>query len=175
MKILLVSGPGISLKEPFNSGIEAFMVSFANQLVDEGHVVDVIAGEIDADAKFSLVHPFTGFVTDKPGFLKRLKQTRQFMKLDVNAYDVIHYNMFYPHLLEAGSRFHKTSFLTLHSPADKKRIAAYKKLCRQNDITFIAISDRVKRFWDRALGMDLPLINNGINMDLWPANNFKSR
>ena len=50
MKILLVSGPGISLKEPYDSGIEAFIVSFANQLVVVGHQVEVIAADADRAA-----------------------------------------------------------------------------------------------------------------------------
>ncbi|RYE36543.1 MAG: glycosyltransferase [Sphingobacteriaceae bacterium] len=175
MNILLVSGPGISLKEPYNSGIEAFIVSLASQLVDEGHVVDVVAGEAESGVKFTLVNPFTASSSDKPGFFKRFKEKRQFKNLDVNSYDVIHYNMFYPHLLKAGLRFNKPSFLTLHSPADRKRISAYKKFSRQSDVTFVAISERVKREWDRALGIDIPLIHNGINMDLWPANSLENR
>ena len=169
MNILLVSGPGISLKEPYNSGIEAFIVSFANQLIDEGHAVGVVADEAEASAKFTLVNPFTISSTAEPEFSKLLKEEREFENLDVDVYDVIHYNMFYPHLLEAELHFNKTSFLTLHSPADEKRIATYKKLLRQSDITFVAISKRVKCEWDRALGTYMPLINNGINMDLWPT------
>ena len=169
MNILLVSGPGISLKEPYKSGIESFIVSFANQLVDQGHAVDVVADEAEASAKFMLLNPFTGFSSDEPDFLSRLKEKRQFKNLDVGAYDVIHYNMFYPHLLEAGLHFGNTSFLTLHSPADEKRISAYKKLSRQSDVTFVAISKRVKSQWDQALGKNMPLINNGIDMELWPT------
>ena len=100
MNILLVSGPDISLKEPYNSGIEAFMVSFANQLVDEGHVVDVIAQEADANTKFTLINPFTNSTSEQPD--KHSEELREFKTIDVNSYDVIHYNMFYPHLLEAG-------------------------------------------------------------------------
>ena len=175
MNILLVSGPGISLKEPYNSGIEAFIVSFANQLADEGHAVDVVADEAEASAKFRLVNPFTAFSSGTPDFVKHSQEKQQFSNLDVNAYDVIHYNMFYPHLLEAGLDFNKTSFLTLHSPADEKRIAAYQKLSQQSDVTFVAISERVKRQWDKALGIDMPLINNGIDMDLWPTKSAKDR
>ena len=175
MNILLVAGPGISLKEPYNSGIEAFIVSFANQLVDEGHVVDVVAEEAEASAKFRLVNPFTAFSSEKPDDFKLFEEERQFKNLDVDSYDVIHYNMFYPHLLEAGLHFNKTSFLTLHSPADEKRISAYQKLLRQSDVTFVAISERVKSQWDQALGTDMPLINNGINMDLWPTSSSKDR
>ncbi|RYE51447.1 MAG: glycosyltransferase [Sphingobacteriales bacterium] len=173
MNILLVSGPGISLKEPFNSGIEAFIVSFANQLVDEGHVVDVIAYEAEASSKFSLINPFTSFTSEEPNSVVRSEEQRQFKNLDVNSYDIVHYNMFYPHLLEAGLHFKKTSFLTLHSPADEKRIAAYKELSLRSDLTFVAISERIKRQWDSALSMNMPLINNGINMDIWPAKTAK--
>ncbi|WP_171037892.1 glycosyltransferase [Dyadobacter luticola] len=174
MNILLVSGPGISLKEPYNSGIEAFIVSFANQLVDEGHIVDVVAEEAEANAKFALINPFTA-IFENTGFSKLLREKRQFQNLDFDAYDVIHYNMFYPHLLEAGLHFDKTSFLTLHSPADEKRIAAYKQLSRESDLKFVAISERVKSDWDEALGTDMPLINNGINMDLWPTKQSEDR
>lgn len=175
MNILLVSGPGISLKEPYNSGIEAFMVSFANQLVDEGHAVDVVADEAEASAKFTLVNPFNASTTTEPDIFTHFKEKRQFKNLDVDLYDVIHYNMFYPHLLEAGLHFNKTSLLTLHSPADEKRISLYKKLLRQSDIRFVAISERVKRQYDQALGIDIPLIYNGINMDLWPSKSAKDR
>lgn len=174
MKILLVSGPGISLKEPYNSGIEAFIVSFANQLVDEGHTVDVVADGAEASTKFRLVNLFSVDTTDNPDFFQLIQQQRQFRNLDIDSYDVIHYNMFYPHLLEAGLHFNKTSFLTLHSPADEKRISAYKKLSLQSDLRFVAISERVKRQWDIALDMDMPLISNGINMDLWPTNHLRN-
>lgn len=175
MNILLVSGSGISLKEPYNSGIEAFIVSLASQLVSEGHVVDVVAGEAESDAEFTLVNPFPGSATDKPNFFKRFRESRQFKKLDVNSYDVIHYHMFYPHLLRAGLHVNKPSFLTLHSPADEKRISAYKELSRRSDVTFVAISGRIKRQWDQALDMDMPLIDNGIDMNLWPTSSSKSR
>ncbi|WP_221393613.1 glycosyltransferase [Dyadobacter sp. NIV53] len=175
MNILLVSGPGITLKEPYNSGIEAFIVSFANQLVDEGHTVDVIAHEAEASAKFTLVNPFTVSNKAEPDFFTCFKEKLQFKKLDADLYDVIHYNMFYPHLLEAGLHFNKTSLLTLHSPADEKRISAYKELSRQKDVTFVAISERVKRQWDQALETDMPLINNGINVDLWPTKSSEDR
>ncbi|MET0242913.1 MAG: glycosyltransferase [Flavitalea sp.] len=168
MNILLVSGPGISLKEPYNSGIESFMVSFANKLVEEGHNVDVVALEADANCKFRVLNPFRVFKRTPP-FFKRLQELRQFKNLDVSHYDVIHYNMFYPHLLKAGLTFNKPLFLTLHSPADKKRILAYKKLSRQGDITFAAISERVRLQWEQALAKQIPLIHNGIDLTLWPT------
>ncbi|HEV7382441.1 MAG TPA: glycosyltransferase [Dyadobacter sp.] len=175
MNILLVSGPGISLKEPYNSGIEAFMVSFANQLVEKGHAVDVVANDADASAKFTVVNPFNASNTAEPDFLQGLKEKREFSNLDVSPYDLIHYNMFYPHLLQAGVHFNKTSFLTLHSPPEQKRITAYKNLLQESDITLVAVSERIKMQWDQALGIDMPLINNGIDMDLWSVRTSEDR
>jgi UDP-glucose:tetrahydrobiopterin glucosyltransferase len=169
MNILLVTGPGISLKEPYNSGIEAFIVSIANELVAEGHVVDVIAKEAEANATFNVLDPFTSINPEQSHSFKLSEEQRQFKNLHIDSYDVIHYNMFYPHLLEAGLHFNKTSFLTLHSPADEKRIAAYKELSEQSDLIFVSISERTKRQWDTALGIDMPLINNGIDINHWPT------
>ncbi|WP_342645550.1 glycosyltransferase [Mucilaginibacter sp. CSA2-8R] len=175
MNILLVSGPGISLKEPYNSGIESFIVSLANQLVDEGHDVDVVAQEAEAHAKFRLINPFRAFTSKRRNFFKRFNEKRQFKKLALNGYDIVHYQMFYPHLLRAGLHFNKTPILTLHSPADKKRVSAYQRLSRQSDVAFVAISERIKHEWDRALNLNIPLINNGINMNLWPVNSSGDR
>ena len=108
-------------------------------------------------------------------FFKRFREKRLFKKISFGAYDVIHYNMFYPHLLKVGLHLHSASFLTLHSPADKKRISVYKKFSRQSELNFIAISERIKHQWDQALIKDIPLINNGINMDLWPTGNSGNR
>ncbi|WP_295767149.1 glycosyltransferase [uncultured Mucilaginibacter sp.] len=170
MNILLVSGPGISLKEPYNSGIEAFMVSLANQLIDDGHNVDIVAEEADADAKFTLVNPFSASTSKQSEYNKIAEEKSQFERLNTDKYDIVHYNMFYPHLITAGLQFNKPLFLTLHSPADHKRVSAYQELAEFGYITFIAISERVKQQWDYALGLDIPLISNGIDINLWPAN-----
>ncbi|MBL4678954.1 MAG: glycosyltransferase [Mucilaginibacter sp.] len=167
MNILLVSGPGISLKEPYDSGIEAFIVSLANELTKQGHRVDVIAQEAEDDAKFNLVNPFKSAFTGSNSLLKRFVERRQFRKLDVAGYDIVHYNMFYPHLMAAGSHFRKQSVITLHSPADKARVQAYIKFARLGDITFVAVSGRIKQQWDKALGVATNLITNGVDTRLW--------
>ncbi len=169
MNILLVSGPGISLKEPYNSGIEAFIVSLANQLIDEGHNVDIVAEKADADAKFTLVKPFSASTSNQSEYSNIAEEKSQFERLNTDKYDVVHYNMFYPHLITAGLQFNKPLFLTLHSPADHKRVSAYQGLAQRGDITFIAISERVKQQWDDALSLNIPLISNGIDVNLWPA------
>jgi glycosyltransferase involved in cell wall biosynthesis len=175
MTILLVSGPGISLKEPFNSGIEAFMVSFANQLVTEGHVVNIIAAESNENSKFTLINRFIESTSDNPNAFDCIREEQQFKSLHIGQYDLIHYNMFYPHLLKAGREFNKPSFLTLHSPADETRVSTYKQLSSGNKLKFVAISERIKSQWDEALDQDIPLINNGINMDIWPTKNSAQR
>jgi UDP-glucose:tetrahydrobiopterin glucosyltransferase len=175
MNILLVSGPGISLKEPFNSGIEAFIVSLANELVYKGHVVDIVAKEAEDNAKFLVVNPFTRFTSAKPKILNLLEEQEEFKTFDVDKYDIVHYNMFYPHLLEVGLFFNKPSLLTLHSPADKERISTYKRISERSGLTFVAISERIKYQWDQALGIDIPIINNGINMNHWPLQSSEDR
>ncbi len=169
MNILLVSGPGISLKEPYSSGIEAFIVSFATQLSYEGHTVDVLAKEAEANSNFKLVNPFMGYSTDQTDFFKTSREVSQFKNLNTDSYDIIHYNMFYPHLLRVGSQFKTKSILTLHSPADEKRIAVYKKLYVNSHMKFAAISGRVKSEWDCALNAAIPLIHNGIDLGYWSA------
>ena len=175
MKILLVCGPGISLKEPYDSGIEAFIVSFANQLIENGHIVEVLAAKAGAHAKFTLVNPFDEIDKESVHAKQELIEQRQFENLDLTRYDIIHYNMFYPHLLESGMKFKIPSFLTLHSPADEKRIAAYRKISQSSNLIFIAISDRVKQQWDQALDKDVALVYNGIDMNRWPITNAQDR
>ena len=127
MKILLVTGPGISLKEPYQSGIEAFIVSFANQLAEIGHNVDVVAGEAGSNSKFNLLDPFGKFSVNRLNYYRYRIEAQEFMNLPIDSYDVVHYNMFYPHLIEAGMHSRTKIILTLHSPVDEKRISFYKK------------------------------------------------
>ena len=175
MNILLVAGPGITLKEPYESGIEAFIVSFANQLVDEGHKVDVIANEAEASSKFTLINPFNKKTPGGSEVVDLVNEKREFKNLNFKLYDVIHYNMFYPQLLSVGLELNKISFLTLHSPADEKRIAAYKKVSGRSNLVFVSISERIKQQWDKALGIDTALIPNGINLDLWSTMGSENR
>jgi len=55
MKILIVAGPFISLREPYNGGTEAFIVEHANELVRLGHAVDVIAKDADEKNLFQVI------------------------------------------------------------------------------------------------------------------------
>ena len=169
MKILLVSGPGISLKEPYNSGIESFMVSFAKQLSAEGHEVDIIAAEADENSSFKIKNPFKSQHSAKHKYVESQIEKFRFKNFPVASYDVIHYHMFYPHLLKAGLSFNKNIFLTLHSPPDAARISVYSEVLKRGNFRFVAISKRIKNLWDFALQTDIPLINNGIDLDLWPV------
>lgn len=175
MNILLVAGPGISLKEPYDSGIEAFMVSFAHQLFAEGHYVDIVAGEAEADAQFSLLNPFKEASSDESDFIKKRREEFQFSKIVDQSYDVVHYNMFYPHLLEAGLNSKTPSFLTLHSPPDLQRILVYKNLLNTGNIKLVAISKRIKNQYEEVLNVEIPLINNGIDINSWPVQKSRER
>jgi UDP-glucose:tetrahydrobiopterin glucosyltransferase len=161
MNILLVAGLNITLREPFNSGIEAFIVSLANQLVKDGHVVDVIASNSQPDVLFNTIK-----LDDRSDHKRR--HMIKFSQLDVNKYDIIHYNLFIPELYKIGSQFNKPSVLTLHSPVDRKRVRTYKKFAKSNYVTFVAVSQRVKQQWDSALGVDMQVIHNGIDLERWP-------
>ncbi|KQR93363.1 hypothetical protein ASG01_09230 [Chryseobacterium sp. Leaf180] len=174
MKILLVSGFNISLKEPFNSGVEAFMVSFAHRLFAEGHEVDIFAEEADDTAAFKIIKPSKNHYSDSRRLAKRAIEKHQYRNLDVDSYDLIHYHMFYPHLIKAGMNFKKKSFLTLHTPPEEERIAFYKERLKTSDLNFIAVSKRIKKQWEEVLEIDIPLINNGIDVNLWPIKKTSS-
>lgn len=175
MKILLVAGPNISLKEPYDSGIEAFIVSFATQLITEGHNVTVVAALCESCAKFKLVNPFSASSSEQSDLERAKEEEYQFTKLFTESYDIVHYNMFYPHLLNAGLHIKNNSVLTLHSPPDANRISVYKNLLTTSNIKFVAISTRIKNQYDEALGLKIPLINNGIDLYNWPMNQLRQR
>lgn len=168
MNILVVTGPAISLKEPFDSGIEAFVVSMANQMVKNGHAVDVIAAEAGSNVLFNIIDPFkVPPGNDTNDWVSRQLQKLQFSTLDTSKYDVIHYNMFYPHLYDVGAQFDVPSVITLHSPVDEKRAATYTKFEENTDVRFVAISQRIQDQWESAFDIEIPIIQNGINMDVW--------
>jgi glycosyltransferase involved in cell wall biosynthesis len=167
MNILLVSGPGINLKEPYDSGIESFIVSLANELINRGHNVDVVAEIAEPTAKFTVIDPFVKSKKIANKWLRKRQEQAEFASLDTASYDIVHYNMFYPHLIKTGRKFHKPSLLSLHSPVDRRRLKVYKKLPRHMDMAFVAVSDRIQEQWDAVLPVETTLIYNGIDMKRW--------
>ncbi len=163
MKILLVTGPDISLREPYSSGIEAFVVTLANQLVRGGHSVDVIARDAEANVLFNVIDLGKGLFHR----LSEAQQLHRFAQMDMSEYDSIHYNLFIPEIYEIAASFDTPAFLTLHSPADAARIRIYRRLASRTAIQFVAVSSRIKEQWDEALHRDIPIIHNGIDLSRW--------
>ena len=175
MKILLVAGPFISLREPYNGGTEAFIVELANELVRLGHTVDVIAKDADELNSFQVIEFHESPLSMKddsyrpcPEWLgQQHYQTLQYGMFDVSQYDVVHYNSFIPEIYAVGA-LHKTpSVLTLHLPPTEKFVLMYTFFVKHAPVLPIGISNRMSEEWKAALGKEVDVILNGIVLDKW--------
>lgn len=175
MKILLVAGPFISLREPYNGGTEAFIVEHANELVRLGHKVDVIAKDADEKNLFQVIEFSESPLSMKddsyracPEWLgQQHYQTLQFGLFDVSGYDVIHYNSFIPEIYEVGALFKTPSVLTLHLPPTEKFVLMYKFFVEHAPVLPIGTSKRMSEQWKRHLGKEVDVILNGIVLPKW--------
>jgi len=175
MKILLVAGPFISLREPYNGGTEAFIVEHANALVRLGHTVDVIAKDADEKNLFQVIEFHESPLSMKDDAYRACSeslgqqyyQTLQYGMFDVSRYDVIHYNSFIPEIYAVGA-LHKTpSVLTLHLPPTEKFVLMYQFFIKHANVLPIGISDRMSEQWKSFLGKNMDVILNGIVLDKW--------
>ena len=175
MKILIVAGPFISLREPYNGGTEAFIVELANELVRLGHTVDVIAKDADEKNLFQVIEfhesPFS-MKDDSyracPEWLgQQHYQTLQYGLFDVSGYDVIHYNSFIPEIYAVGALLKTPGILTLHLPPTEKFVLMYKFFMKHAPVLPIGISNRMSEQWKALLGKDVDVILNGIVLDKW--------
>ena len=175
MKILLVAGPFISLREPYNGGTEAFIVEHANALVRLGHTVDVIAKDADEKNLFQVIEFHESPLSMKDDAYRACSeslgqqhyQTLQYGMFDVSRYDVIHYNSFIPEIYAVGA-LHKTpGILTLHLPPTEKFVLMYQFFIRHANVLPIGISDRMSEQWKSFLGKNMDVILNGIVLDKW--------
>ncbi|WP_316796514.1 glycosyltransferase [Pedobacter agri] len=175
MKILLVAGPFITLREPYNGGTEAFIVAHANQLVLLGHSVDVIAKDADEKNLFQVIEFSQSPLSMKDDAYRPCAewlgqqhyQSLQFGMFDVGNYDIIHYNSFIPEIYAVGALFKIPSILTLHLPPTKKFELIYKFFVKHAPALPIAISKRMSERWEPSLGKDIEVILNGIDLDQW--------
>ena len=175
MKILIVAGPFISLREPYNGGTEAFIVELANELVRLGHTVDVIAKDADENNLFQVIEFHESPLSMKddsyrpcPEWLgQQHYQTLQYGLFDVSGYDVIHYNSFIPEIYAVGALFKTPGVLTLHLPPTEKFVLMYKFFIKHAPVLPIGISDRMSEQWTAFLGNDVDVILNGIVLDKW--------
>jgi len=175
MNILLVAGPFISLREPYNGGTEAFIVEHANELVRLGHTVDVIAKDADEKNLFQVIEFQESSLSMKddsyrpcPEWLgQQHYQTLQYGLFDVSGYDVIHYNSFIPEIYAVGALHKIPSVLTLHLPPTEKFVLMYTFFIKHAPILPIGISKRMSEQWTAFLGNDVDVILNGIVRHKW--------
>ena len=175
MKILIVAGPFISLREPYNGGTEAFIVEHANTLVQLGHTVDVIAKDTDEKNLFRVIEfPETPLSMKDDAYRpcpewlgQQHFQTLQYGVFDVSKYDVIHYNSFIPEIYAVGALLKTPSVLTLHLPPTEKFVLMYKFFIKHAPVLPICISERMSEQWKAFLGDDVGIILNGISLDKW--------
>ncbi|WP_316757560.1 glycosyltransferase [Pedobacter aquatilis] len=182
MKILIVAGPFISLREPYNGGTEAFIVAHANQLVCMGHEVDVIARDADERNLFNVIEfPESQLRMKDDAFrptseiaAQQHYQSLQFGTFDTSAYQVIHYNSFIPEIYAVGSLIKTPSVLTLHLPPDEKFVLMYKFFLKHANVLPIGISARMSEQWETSLKQKVDVILNGIELDKWQLKSKKS-
>ncbi|MET0242911.1 MAG: glycosyltransferase, partial [Flavitalea sp.] len=175
MKILIVAGPFISLREPYNGGTEAFIVEHANQLVRLGHLVDVIAKDADEINLFRVISFPESPLSMKDDSYRACPehvgqqhyQSLQFARFDVSGYDVIHYNSFIPEMYTVGALFKKPAILTLHLPPIEIFILMYKFFLKHAPVQPVGISGRMSKQWMDSLGQDVPVVTNGILLHKW--------
>lgn len=181
MKILLVAGPFISLREPYNGGTEAFIVEHANELVRLGHTVDVIAKDADEKNGFRVIEfresPFSmkdDSYRPCPEWLgQQHYQTLQYGLFDVSGYDVIHYHSFIPEIYSVGA-LHKTpGVLTLHLPPTEKFALMYRFFTKHAPVVPVGISNRMSEQWKAVFGKEVKVIVNGIVLDNWTLHTRK--
>jgi len=178
MKILLVAGPFISLREPYNGGTEAFIVEHANALVRLGHTVDVIAKDADERNLFQVVEFHESPLSMKDDSYRPCPeplgqqhyQTLQYGMFNVSHYDVIHYNSFIPEIYAVGALHKIPGVLTLHLPPTEKFVLMYQFFIKHAPVIPIGISKRMSEQWKVSLGKEVEVILNGIVLDKWKLN-----
>ena len=175
MKILIVAGPFISLREPYNGGTEAFIVEHANELVRLKHTVDVIAKDADEKNLFNVIEFSESPLSMKddsyrptPELLgQQHYQTLQYGTFDLSRYDLIHYNSFIPEIYAVGALHRTPAVLTLHLPPTEKFVLMYKFFLKHAPVLPVGISERMSENWKASLGKDVEVILNGIALDKW--------
>jgi hypothetical protein len=170
MKILLVAAPFISLREPYNSGIEAFVVEHSNELVRMGHTIDVIAKDADEKNLFQVIEflesPFSmkdDSYRPSPEWLgQQHYQSLQYGMLDVSSYDVIHYNSFVPEIYAVGALFKTPGVLSLHLPPTEKSVLMYKFFMKHAPVLPVGISKQISEQWKPLLSKEVETILNSV-------------
>lgn len=175
MKILIVAGPFISLREPFQGGTEAFVTGLANALIRFGHKVDVLAKDADEKNLFKVITFNESPLSMKDNSFRACTEERgqqhfqclQLAKIDEKGYDILHYNSFIPEIYTVAPLLKTPSLLTLHLPPTEKFMLMYQFFIKHSDALPVAVSSRVGRQWGTVLGQNVPVILNGIDQGIW--------
>ena len=170
MKILIVAGPFISLREPFNGGTEAFIVAHANALVRLGHTVDVIAKDADEKNLFNVIEFHESPLSMKDNSYRPCTealgqqhyQALQYGIFDVSRYDVIHYNSFIAEIYAVGALFKTPGVLTLHLPPTNKLALMYQFFIKHALVLPVGISNQMSEQWKSLLGQDVETILSSV-------------
>ncbi|WOI38201.1 glycosyltransferase [Alteromonas sp. CI.11.F.A3] len=174
MRILMVTSPIVSLRQPFKGGTEAFVVSVANGFAKRGHQVDVLCQDADEDNKFntlqlqeSAFRMQDAITSENEG--QKLFQAAQFGLFDSTAYDVVHFHSYYHAMYEFAFFHQRSNIITLHSPlSDRLALTHQLNSARGND-RYIAVSSRLARGWENTIQSDIAVIPNGIDFDSLPT------
>lgn len=175
MKILFVTGPFVSLREPYAGGTESFVVDLANALTQQGHTVDVIAQDTDEKNAFTTIGFPESVLSMKDNAYRpsteiegqRYYQSLQFGSFDVGQYDVIHYHSYIPEIYEMGTLHKKPNVLTLHVPPMERFEIMYRLFVKQTSAAAVAISQRMRQQWEAKLSAPIQTITNGIALEKW--------
>lgn len=169
MKILLVTSPIVSLRQPFAGGTEAFVVALANGLGQRGHEVDVLCKNADEDNAFntlmlqeSAFRMEDGVTSESDG--QKLYQAAQFGLFDSSSYDIIHYHSYYHCMYEFSFLHQRRNVITLHSPYTERLGLTHRLNSRRGDDIYVAVSQRLQQEWQPYLHHPVQVISNGIEL-----------
>ncbi|QGX63144.1 glycosyltransferase [Alteromonas mediterranea] len=173
MRILMVTSPIVSLREPFKGGTESFVVSLANGMVTAGHKVDVLCKDADEDNKFNTIQlqesafRMTDAITSETDGQK-LYQAAQFGLFNVSDYDIIHFHSYYHAMFEFAFFHQKQNIITLHSPVSQRLALTHRLNSTRSDDIYVAVSQRLAKEWEPHISSPINVVQNGIALSRLP-------
>ena len=176
MRILMVTSPIVSLRQPFKGGTEAFVVNLSNGLVKRGHQVDVLCKDADEDNKFntlqlqeSAFRMRDAITSEDEG--QKLFQAAQFGLFDSSAYDVVHFHSYYHAMYEFAFFHQRSNIITLHSPLSERLGLTHQLNSARSKDRYITVSTRLASQWEATIYSDIAVIPNGLDFDSLPITN----
>ncbi|NDV92563.1 glycosyltransferase [Alteromonas sp. 345S023] len=174
MKILMVTSPIVSLREPFKGGTESFVVSLANGMASAGHEVDILCKDADEDNQFNTLQlqesafRMADAITEESDGQK-LFQAAQFGLFDTEDYDIIHFHSYYHAMYDFAFFHQRANVITLHSPVSERLALTHKLNSSRSKDIYVAVSQRLAEQWRETISSELAIIPNGIDMAHLPS------